>query len=72
MSRFPEVVAKAREEYATQVLANYLYELATKFNAFYAHSVILGEKRREQLTWITGVVIKTGLAILGIEVVERM
>jgi arginyl-tRNA synthetase len=72
LARFPSVVQRATEAYAPHHLANYLYELATRFNTFYAREVILGHKRREVLTWLVTEVIWTGLGLLGIEVVEKM
>lgn len=46
--RFPEVVGEAAEQFAPNILCNYLFDLAQKFNLFYQkvsilHPVILSE-----------------------------
>jgi len=75
--RFPEVVAEAAKELAPNLVANFLYDLAQKYNSFYNKQPILkAEKgKRELRLWLTTVtakVIKDGLYLLGIEAPERM
>ncbi|QQG41595.1 MAG: arginine--tRNA ligase [Candidatus Woesebacteria bacterium] len=41
LSRFSEVIANAAKSYSPNLLCNYLYDLASKFNTFYAHNRIL-------------------------------
>lgn len=70
--RFGEVVEEAAKRYAPNLVCNYLYELAQRFNSFYNADPILGNEFRLILTKATGKVLKKGLNLLGIEVLERM
>ncbi len=75
LSQFQEVIMTAAKSYSPNILCNYLYELASKFNTFYnAHKIISGENQefRLQLTKSTGEVLKTGLNLLGIDAPEKM
>ncbi|MDZ4227788.1 MAG: DALR anticodon-binding domain-containing protein, partial [Candidatus Levybacteria bacterium] len=57
------------------ILCNYLFDLAKHFNLFYQKHKILGsnqENFRLALTQRVGLVIKTGLNLLGIEAPEHM
>ena len=65
------------EEYRPNFLCNYLYELAGKFTSFYENCPVLkadDATRASRLTLcdLTARVLKQGLAVLGIEVVEQM
>jgi arginyl-tRNA synthetase len=65
------------EEYRPNFLCNYLFELAGKFTGFYEHCPVLkaeGAVRESRLALcdLTGRVLKQGLDVLGIEVVEQM
>ena len=62
---------------APNIIANYLYDLAQKYNYFYQKNKILdSEKTTKQfrliLTQAVGKVIKEGLYLLGIKTVEKM
>lgn len=70
--RFGEVVQEAAARYAPNLLCNYLYELAQRFNTFYNKHQIIGSQLRLELTEAVGQVLKNGLTILGIQVLERM
>lgn len=73
--RFPEVITTAAKMYSPNLLAQYLFELAQSFNSFYNSHKIIGSEKQEfrlKLTQATGVVIKNGLSLLGIEAPERM
>lgn len=74
--RFPEVVKEATKSCAPNTVCNFLFELAQRFNTFYNAHQILGDHPdasfRLTLTQATAQVIKNGLYLLGIEVVERM
>jgi len=74
---FPEVVENAALTYSPNLLCNYLYNLASKFNTFYARHRILSDNRanselRLGLTSAVGRVLKSGLKLLGIQAPERM
>ena len=73
--RFQEIVELAAESYSPNLLCNYLYDLAQKFNGFYnKHKIIEGENEKFRLVLTSGVgqVLKNGLKILGISTPERM
>lgn len=73
--RFPEVISASATSYSPNLLCNYLYDLAQKYNGFYNKDKIIGgenEKFRLSLTSATGQVLKNGLKLLGIETPERM
>ncbi|MBI2066149.1 hypothetical protein HYT60_01440 [Candidatus Woesebacteria bacterium] len=77
LTRFSEIIVIAAKSYSPNLLANYLFDLAKKFNNFYAHHRILGSERGEEglrLALTAGVaqVLKNGLTILGIETPQRM
>lgn len=79
---FPEIVAQAASQLAPNVLCTYLFRLAQAFNLFYAKHQILdstdSSERSDQaslrlsLTAATAQVLKNGLYLLGIEVLEQM
>jgi arginyl-tRNA synthetase len=72
---FPETVDSAAKTYSPNVICNYLYELAQRYNNFYNSNRILEDKNetfRLALTAATGQVIKNGLYLLGISAPERM
>ncbi len=65
------------EDYRPNFLCNYLYELAGHFARFYEACPVLkseGDERATRLTLcdVTGRVLKQGLEVLGIEVLEQM
>lgn len=73
--RFSEVIDTAAKNYSPNLLCNYLYDLAQKYNSFYNKEKIIGSESEEfrlSLTAATGQVLKNGLKILGIETPESM
>ena len=65
------------DEYRPNFLCNFLYELAGKFTSFYENCPVLkadDETRNSRLVLcdLTARVLKQGLDVLGIEVVEQM
>ena len=75
---FRNVVAEAGKKYSPAVIAKYCFELAKEYNQFYHDFSILKEENkpvrnlRLELSAITARTLKAGLALLGIEVPERM
>ena len=73
---FEEVVEKAAEQFAPNLLCNYLFNLAQKFNLFYQKHTILGQERMREfrlaLTVAVGETLKNGLYLLGIQSPEKM
>jgi arginyl-tRNA synthetase len=73
--QFPEITERAYHELAPQYLVSYLIEVAGAFNSFYAQNQIIGsdaENYRLVLTKATSIVLKNGLNLLGIPVLEKM
>jgi len=73
--KFPEIVLASATAYSPNLLCNYLFDLAGKFNAFYnQHRIIGGENEDLKLALTTAVeiVLKNGLGLLGIETPDRM
>jgi arginyl-tRNA synthetase len=75
--QFPEVVEQAANQYAPSLIATYLFSLAQSYNLFYQKHQVLkaeGDSRllRLKLTEAVGIVLKSGLNLLGIETVEKM
>jgi arginyl-tRNA synthetase len=78
MNEYGAAVKDAGENYNPAGIANYCYELTKEFNQFYHDYSILnaetpGTKRfRVLLARNVAKVIRNGMALLGIEVPERM
>lgn len=73
--QFGEKIIEAAERYNPSVVAEYLLNLARKYNEFYAKCRIVGEKEEEQrlfFTAVTAKIIKEGLTILGIKTLNKM
>lgn len=75
---YPVTIAEAGKNYSPAVIANYVYELAKDFNQFYHDHSILKEEDtnvrnfRLMLSKKVSQVLESGLALMGIEVPERM
>lgn len=77
LNLFNETVYNAAKNLAPNLIANYLFDLAQKYNLFYQkHKILEAEENirnfRLLLTESTGHVLKKGLYLLGIKTVERM
>ena len=76
--KFPEVVRSAADKFSPNLICNYGFNLAQKFNSFYqAHSVLVAESEelkmfRIALTQGVAQILKTSLLLLGIEIPEKM
>jgi arginyl-tRNA synthetase len=75
---FQEIVSEAAERYTPNLVCNFLFDLAQKFNNFYAKYRISDEEDsdirsfRLNLTGATAQVIKNGLSLLGIMAPDKM
>ena len=75
---FPSVVKEAGRTYSPALIANYCYDLAKEYNQFYHDYSILKEedeqKRRLRLllSAVVARTLKEGVALLGMEMPERM
>jgi arginyl-tRNA synthetase len=77
MIRFADTLLEVERASRPNILANFLHELATKFNLFYqAHPVLKAaddiRPTRLLLCDVTARYIKRGLELLGIETLEAM
>ncbi len=78
MSEYGAAVEQAGKDYSPSGIANYCYELTKVFNQFYHDYSILNEpdeqKKAVRLMLAKNVakILKNGMALLGIEVPERM
>lgn len=76
--QFPTIVISAANSNKPNLVADYIFETAKKFNTFYNAIPILKEENQELLksrlllAKKTGKVIKDGLELLGIKTVNRM
>lgn len=76
ITRFPHIVERAAHEYAPHHVAQYLLELASAFNSFYAQEHILdGSAQQAHKVAIVQAVqttLKNGLHLLGISAPTKM
>ncbi|MBP9718214.1 arginine--tRNA ligase [Candidatus Gracilibacteria bacterium] len=78
LPKLPEVAVQSAMDFKPNLLANYLFEVASAFNSFYASAPVLqAEKEAErdarlQLVRATTVVLRNGLQLLGIQAPEVM
>ena len=78
LNDFGAAVAQAGIDYSPSGIANYCYELTKEFNQFYHdYSILNADTEAEKITRLVlaknvAKVIKNGVALLGIEVPERM
>lgn len=84
--RFPEVVSEAASRYCPNLIGNFLYESASRFNGFYNKHSILGNatvqlpkhadlsviRFRLALTAAVSQCLKNGLELLGIMPLSKM
>lgn len=78
LSKFAYIMSKTFKDLDPEVLVTYLNRLADIFNAWYdsqpiLHEVNEGVKQFKLfLTYVTNIVIKNGLYVMGIDVLERI
>ena len=78
LNEFPAVVEQAGKDYSPSGIANYCYELTKEFNQFYHDYSILNAETeaakqiRLAIARNVAKTLKNGMALLGIEVPERM
>ena len=78
LCEYPQIVRTAGDEFSPAVICNYAYALACDFNSFYHDLSILNEpdeqKRALRLLLAKNVakVLQSAMALLGIEMPERM
>lgn len=78
LEKFPSVIYKAATEYEPSILTRYIIDIATLFSKFYNECQVLSCENEDLklarciLSYTTGIVIKKGLYILGIECPDKM
>jgi arginyl-tRNA synthetase len=77
LTQFAEIVPQVLNDFRPNILANYLFELANSFHAFYEACPVLKadepvRSSRLAVADLTGRVLKKGLELLGIKVPEKM
>jgi arginyl-tRNA synthetase len=75
--QFEDVVVSVAKECMPHYLANYLFQLASSFSKFYEKYPILKEKdeirnSRLQIARLTGRILKQGMDLLGLDVLDKM
>ena len=78
ISRFPEKVLSALEDYEPSVITRYIIELATAFNRFYHNCPIISaedeavKNTRLRITEAVGIIIKKALALICMKAPEKI
>jgi arginyl-tRNA synthetase len=78
LNNYPLRLEEAAKTYSPAIVANYVYELAKAYNQFYQAIPILSEPDQNKISFrlafteTVGMVIKKAMAVLGIEVPEKM
>ncbi len=78
LARLPEAIEAVASELLPHILCGYLYDLAAEFMRFYESCPVLqaadeaSRLSRMRLCDLTARTLRLGLALLGIEVIERM
>ena len=76
IENYPNIVKYAESKFEPSVISKYVISLAQAFNKYYANSRILQEDERLNarlaLVEATAVILKQGLAILGVESPDEM
>jgi arginyl-tRNA synthetase len=78
IAQFPEALDLVAADYRPNHLTSYLYELANRYSTFFENCPVLKAESEDlrmsrlKLCYLTSQVIKLGLHLLGIGVVEKM
>ncbi len=77
LAEFPDIVKSATDNLKPHLIANYLYNLSSKFALFYSICPVLKAKeeiKQARLLLILCIkrVLENGLSLLGIEILEKM
>jgi arginyl-tRNA synthetase len=77
LCQFAEIVPQVLNDFRPNILANYLFELANSFHAFYEACPVLkaeaqARASRLALCALSARVLQRGLNLLGIDVPEKM
>ena len=77
IAQFPEIVKKSADQYSPSIITNYLFELSQDFNTFYQSLPVLKSEdklknARLKLVDTVRIILKNGLYLLGISVMDKM
>ena len=75
ISRYKQAVLNSSQNYSPSTLCQYLFDLGQSFNVFYQNVNVLNSENRKGLIPVleaTMQIMKNGLDLLGIKVVEKM
>ena len=75
LSRFEGIVINAARNYSPNLVANYLFEVAQKYNYYYNEHKIIGSEEEDLgilLSKAVKIILSSGLYILGINTPEKM
>jgi arginyl-tRNA synthetase len=78
LERYPEIIKQAGEEMNPSAIAGYVFNVAQLYNTFYfKHQILKAEtpikkELRLQINQMVAHVLKSGMALLGIQVPDRM
>ncbi len=75
--RFPEIIVEAAERYEPSIVTRHIVDVAQAFNRFYHDEHILvpdpaEKKAKLLLVYATGLTLKNGLGLLGMDAPEKM
>lgn len=76
--RFPEVVQEAAEKFSPNLVCNFVFDVAQRYNLFYSTNPVLKAETKELqgfrllLTAAVAQIIENSLMLLGIKTLERM
>ncbi len=70
--KFEKTVKDSADNFSPNIICNFLFTLAQKYNLFYNDNRILGDNKRLILTLATAQILKNGLTLLGIKAPEKM
>lgn len=74
----PNVIVEAANNYSPAMVANYVYDVAKCFNSFYQDTPILKETNTNNMVFrlylckMVSTVVRNSMAVLGIDVPEKM
>lgn len=77
LAKYEECIVSAKVDNDPSIVAKYLLDLATDFNKFYAHEKIIDDNKiytefKLNLSEAVSIVIKDGLGLLNISVINQM
>ena len=76
--KFPEIIEQSAKNFSPNLICNFIFHLAQRYNNFYEkHSIISAQSQeliifRLALTAAVAQVLKTSLSLLGVSVPKKM